>query len=723
MTVESKQDIKPGSSGKGGAAEAQIAPGKTWLSVDKAMALAWQHHKAGRLAQSERICREVLKSQPKYTDALQLLGIIAYQTGHTEEAIRITERAIATNRTIASFHSNLCDMYRSQGSLDKAILAGKRALELKNDYPQALNNLGIAYFEQKNYEEAEACYRQALGFQEDFAEAHNNLGNALRAQKKSEPALDCYKRALELKPNYSEAYNNMGGALRDLKKPEEALDAYNKAIALRQNYQEAYNNMALVLVDLKRQDDALNILSRAVAINPDKEESLILMATMLLDQGKAQGAHSAIQRALKIKPESVGALNLMGRILRDVEDLNGSVEQCRKAIKLNPDFAEAHNNLGISLMELGKFDEATAEFKKALELNPEAIRVYTNLAATKKFTKDDPDLAALEGIMAKPDALSEDDQISFSYALGKAYDDVKEHVKAFDYFLKGATLKRTKLTYDEPAMARLFDRIRGVFTPKLMDEKRGMGNDSNLPIFVIGMPRSGSTLTEQILASHPKVFGAGELKTFHKSVQELGKIFSETVRYPEVLPLMREDQFKDLAKHYLESMPKVPKGTLRISDKMLTNYYYIGLINLVFPNAKIINTRRNPVDTCISCFSKLFREDLPFTYEMGEIGRYYRRYHVLMEHWKKIVPAGTILEVNYEDVVGDIEGQARRLLDFCGLEWDARCLSFYKDERPVKTASVAQVRQPIYKTSVERWRNYGPGVEPLLGELKGLFPA
>lgn len=686
------------------------------LDAAQSMMVAWEHFRAQRIRLAEQSARQVIEAYPDNADAASLLGIVAFRSGKPQEAIEWMERAVAGNSTAAGLYGNLCEMYRQAGRSEKAIEAGRRAIELDPNYLQGLNNLGIALFESLDFKGAEELYRRAIQVDPKFPEAHNNLANAMRAQGRSEEALAEYSRAIELRSAYPEALSNLGCTLRDLGRLEESEKAMRMAIGARPAYTEAYNNLALTLWDRKQPEEALGVLARSMAIQPDRPEAMIIMASYLLDLGRTKGALYACQRALRNKQDHVGALNLMGRILRDLEDLAGSVEYCRKALELRPDAPDVLNNLGISLLEIGDLDGAQEALSRAAELDPSSIATYINLASAKKFKQGDPEIAVLEEAMNR-EGLSEEQRLSLHYSLGKAYDDIKDHHRAFDQFMAGAALKRKKLNYEEMPTLRLFDRIRHVFSPKLLEEQAGFGDPNLRPIFIVGMPRSGSTLIEQILASHPEIYGAGEVKYLHGGVLEVDKIFGSAVRYPELMHLIEHSQLQTIVDHYRDNLPKLPEGKTRITDKMLTNYYYVGLIYLLFPNARVIHCKRNAVDTCISCYSKMFREDMPYTYDLKEIAHYYRKYSELMDHWKNVLPKSFILEVKYEEVVGNLEEEARRIVAHCDLEWDAACLDFHKTERTVKTASVTQVRQPLYSSSVERWRNYGEKVQPLVTEL------
>jgi hypothetical protein len=281
-------------------------------------------------------------------------------------------------------------------------------------------------------------------------------------------------------------------------------------------------------------------------------------------------------------------------------------------------------------------------------------------------------------------------------------------------------VKRKRIAYDEAAALRLFDRLRSVFDRRLFEANRGRGCQSPLPVFVIGMPRSGTTLIEQILASHPAIHGAGELSDFDQLAQHMCDADGKPFRLPEDTRVLQPDDLLKLGESYVAGLQCLTPGAERVTDKMPANFLYAGLIHLALPRARIVHVLREPRDTCLSCYSKLFTEEQNFTYDLGELGRYYRKYAELMAHWRDVLPEARMLEIRYEDVIADLEGSARRLVDHCGLDWDPRCISFHEAGRPVRTASAAQVRRPIYRTSLGRWRAYESHLAPLVAELGDL---
>ena len=264
-----------------------------------------------------------------------------------------------------------------------------------------------------------------------------------------------------------------------------------------------------------------------------------------------------------------------------------------------------------------------------------------------------------------------------------------------------------------------FREAREAFPASIFEQRPFEGNPTDRLVFIVGMPRSGSTLTEQIMASHDAIFGAGEVKYFSQALHRVRDRFPSLSKYPQMVGELSQAQANLIGKHYTERMFATAGDAPRVTDKLLTNYFFVGLLHLLFPNAKFINTRRNPVDTCLSTFTKLFKDDMPHSYDLGELGRYYREYDALMAHWEKVLPAGTMKVMEYEKTVANLEQEAKGLIEFLGLEWDDKVLDFHASKRPVKTASVAQVRKPIYNSSVERWKRYGDGLQPLVEAIEG----
>jgi Tfp pilus assembly protein PilF len=437
--------------------------------------------------------------------------------------------------------------------------------------------------------------------------------------------------------------------------------------------------------------------------------------------GRVDEAVSGYRRAIALKPDYAEAHNNLGVALAAQGRIDEAVSHCRRAIVLKPDDAEAHNNLGTALCLQGKFDEATVQYGRAISIRPAYAEAHFNRAEIKTFRQGDPDQAALEAL-AGGDSLPAEKLPFIHFALAKALEDNGEYGRAFEHLRTGNASKRGQIDYNEAAMHEFFQRISNVFSAGVLDRLQGGGDPSQAPIFVLGMPRSGSTLIEQVLASHPQIHGAGELVDLGKAASAVLNDCNPLFQFPECIPSLDGAALRRIGESYLARLPVPGPGKTRIVDKLPNNFFFIGLIRLVLPNARIIHSVRHPVDTCVSCYSKLFASAQKFTYDLGELGRYYRSYSGLMAHWKSVLSPEAILDVAYEDVVDDLEGEARRLIDYCGLPWDDRCLTFHRTRRPVKTASAAQVRKPLYRSSLERWRKYEGNLGPLLDELGELVP-
>ncbi len=567
---------------------------------------------------------------------------------------------------------------QQQHRLTEAERLYRSVLERNPDHAQALFNLGLLCVRQGRLDEATELFGRALDRQPLFAEAHNAAGIALRLSNRHQEALEHYQKALAAKPDYAEVENNIGLALHALDRQAEAIAHYRRALAIRPDYAEAENNLGAAWRALHRYDEAAAHYRRALALNPD-----------------SAAAHGNLSAALQLQGRHDEALTHADR-----------------ALALAPGFAEAHHGRGTILRTLGRLDEARQALERAIELAPRRAEFYRSLAEAKHFTNDDPHRALLETLARDLTSLPREDRVHLHFALGKVYDDLGEHERAFTHLLAGNAQKRGQLVYDEAAVLGRLDRFRTLFSAEIMAERAGQGEPSPIPIFIIGMPRSGTSLVEQMLASHPKVHGAGELGDFEAAVAAL--CGADGVPF-DIGPA----ELRAIGAGYLARVTALAPWARRITDKMPANFRFAGLIHLALPEARIIHMRRDPVDTCLSCFSILFGGDQPFAYDLGELGRYYAAYQRLMKHWRGVLPPGVMLDVDYETLVGDFEAQARRILAHCGLEWDDACRDFHKTQRPVHTASAVQVRQPLYRSSIGRWRPPDETLRPLLDALAG----
>lgn len=689
------------------------------LSIAQAMERASQLQSSGRLAEAEQLLRQILQAQPRHAHALHLLGVVAHQGGQPDLALKLITDAIALDGEVALFHSNLAEMYRQKGQLTEAIRHGEAALALDPSMATAHSNLGIAYFDAGDLERAEACQLQALVLAPNLLQALNNLGSIERERKNLKAAADCYRRALSIQPDYVEALSNLGAVLVEDNEADQAAVPLERALQLQPNFPEALCNLGLVSLKQERHDLAIALLRRSLQLRASYPEAMLGLARALQAASQLQHAHEVVHDMLQHHPQHADAWTLLGTVCVELDQSEEAEKAYRKALEIDPAKVDAMTGLGNLRLEQGRIEEAEASLNQTLTIEPDNLGALFHLVQTRKVEEGDLSVHRLEALQTC--TLNDDKLISLHYALGKAYDDLKQWDRAFQHFIAGARLKRAQLDYDPASDAARTRRIAGIVDAGFIERLRGAGNPSEVPIFVLGMPRSGTTLTEQIIASHPEVHGAGELRDLMEVVQQ--PVAGQKVPgYPDNLSSLSPETVSAWGADYLARVRRRAPEARRITDKMPANYMALGLIPLLLPNARIVHVKRNPVDTCVSCFTRLFNRHQDATYDLAELGRHYASYARLMEHWRQVLPAGSFLEVQYEDIVADMETQARRLIDWCGLEWNDACLAFHKNTRNIRTASVAQVRKPIYNSSVERWRHYEAFLDPLFEGLAEFAP-
>ena len=687
------------------------------MTPAQAVELAGKLFTDRRYQDAEKVCRQIIDQTPNQADAHNILGATLNALGMRKEAVAVLKRALKLAPLAASYHANLGEVERQRGNLAEAKLCFLKSIELDPNNAQAYNNLGIVHYERKKYREAVDSYQQALEKNPKFSEAYNNIGNAWMALGERECALKAYEDALLYREFYPEAYNNLGIVMRDEGRTAEAEYVFRKAIAQYPGYLEAHTNLAGLLAWNDNEVEALRILTEALKISPRDPTALVLTARIQLSRANYPAAERACQMALEDDANNAEAMTVLGQLMHETDRYDEAIALLERAVAAKPEYGEARNFYGVALKSVGRLQEAREEILKAVDLNSHIFGAYANLHDLVDFSKETDLFDKIEGFMdAAPDKEAPH-MLPLHYAYANALESRGEHERALEHYITGGKLKRTQLHYDEAETARFFHGIAKAFPAELFQNRPYEGHPTDRLVFIVGMPRSGSTLVEQILASHPDVYGAGEVKYLSRALGSFRDRFPMFPGYPDTIAKMTGPHYEILANSYINDFLPPAGNALRATDKLLTNYYFVGLINILFPNAKIINTLRDPVDTCLSGFTKLFKDDMPHSYDLGELGRYYRLYAELMRHWQAVLPEGVMTSVVYEDVVADTEGAARKLVDFIGLPWNDACLSFHKSDRPVKTASVAQVRKPIYKSSVERWRKYGPGLQPLVDAL------
>ena len=660
------------------------------------------------------------------SETLKNQGNVHFDNGKLEEAAECYRSAIARNPLYAEAYTNLGRVFQVQGNLDEAVALYRKAIEFKPSLLPAHQNLGIALINLGQADTAEESLRRLIALapensgalqSPEVIAAHNNLGTLLMNVKRLPEAEASYRRALELKPDYAEAHYNLGTLLMETKCLTEAEAAYRRALELKPDYADAHGNLGNLLKRTKRLHEAEASYRRALALKPDDAEAHYNFGNLLVEAKRLSEAEASYRRALELKPDYAEAHNGLGNLfnLNDLGQLDSAVASYRKAVDIKPDFVDAHSNLGIALMEQGKMVEAEKFLNKAMELSPgEATPLATALMFIP-YQPDDPRFNQLEAVYARRESLPLAERVKLNFSMGKAMENIGQYDRSFSAYEEGNRLHYQGHSFDEAGHEFFLKESCNIFTADLFNKCAALADtlpatqDERVPIFIVGMPRSGTTLIEQILASHPAVYGAGELAILADMAKKIKLLPLDSTSGADALLALRK-----LGQEYLDRVWKFAPDARYITDKMPGNYLHLGLIHLMLPNAKIIHSMRDPMDACFSCYALQFTYSHEYSYDLGTLGRQYLRYRKLMEHWHNVLPPGRIIDVSYEDNVADHEREARRLLEYLGLPWDPICLKFHENRRAVHTASITQVRKPIYSSSVGRWKHFEKHLDPLL---------
>lgn len=500
----------------------------------------------------------------------------------------------------------------------------------------------------------------------------------------------------------------------------EALRLFDQCLAEKPDYLPALFHRAKTLFDLGRYAEAVKGYEAAMALDPEnpgirEQTALALVRTRAFDRA-VKLAKSVVRKA----PDRASGYAVLGEILNQERQKEASVQAFEKALDLAPDFPAIWVNKGNVHRQYGELEKARVCYDEALRREPRLMAAHRLRTSLYTYGAADPHYRDLTALARRIGEIPVPGRIQLHYAMGKVLQDMVQYDEAFSHFLEGSRLKRRVAPYREGHVRMMFEKIKQAVDKAFVDAASPAGYESDLPVFIVGMPRSGTTLIEQILSGHPAVFGAGEL-------EDLAHVFSGwnisgILNFsPSAYPAYRNlSSPSDRGRAYCRTLERFAgPGVRHVIDKLPDNFLYIGLIRAVLPRATIIHCRRDPADTCLSCFQTLFTHSQAWSYDLEELGRYHRMYLDLMAHWKQVLPPGELIELDYENVVRDVEGTTRFLLDRMGLEWDPGCRDFFLRERPVTTASVAQVRRPVYTSSVRRWRRYESHLGPLLETLRG----
>ncbi len=716
---------------------------------------AIEHHQRGELEPAERIYRAILSGQPDDPEVLHLLGVVAVQRGQLQQAIQLIERAIGITPNIAAYHANLAEAYSAAGQPQRAIACLQIALRLQPVYPQAANSLGSLLMQLGRTAEASELFRLAVQQEPTFALAHNNLGNACRLLGDTAQALTHFRRAVELNPQMgfvhsnlgqllmecgqlqealyhcreavqlqpqsAAAQNNFGNVLRRLGHLDKAKVCFTEALRLAPNLPMIYHNLGEVAKEEQKFDDAKRWYEIALQLSPNTARYHADLAEVLTHKGDFSAAENHLRIARKLEPASMEARFALAGLHHEQGQLEEAEAEYRSMLQLEPTHPAANCLLGEVLLELNHQDEALACLRAALRGDPHNILALAQLATYLRDKLPEGEQMTLCRLIADPQ-LSDRDRVPLLFGMAHVCDARAKYDEAAEHLTRANSLDKVirwkcGQGYDATAHRVFVDQLLTTFTPEFFERVRGFGFDSERPVFIVGLPRSGTTLLEQVLASHSRVFGAGELRLSRDNFEFLGGGTDGAAesRAFAALQAIEADGVIQLAQRHLKRLGNLNRSAGRITDKMPENYLYLGFLATLFPRARFLHCRRDLRDVAVSCWITRFRQ-IAWANDAEEMAAHFAQYQRIMEHWQRTLPV-PVLDVDYEDMVEDLEAVARRALAFCGLEWEPACLEFHRTRRPIRTASVTQVRQPIYRRSVARWRHYEKALQPLFARL------
>ena len=544
----------------------------------------------------------------------------------------------------------------------------------------------------------------------------NISGTFYKSNGQLDIAATKFEQALNLEPNYAEVHYNLGVTLRELDKIEEAIKSYKKAISIKNAYPNAHFNLGNALLSLKQYDDAIKHFELAIVFNPKFAQAYNNLGLLYKRLGKNQEAGKNFDKALAIKPNYAEAANFRGVIFQNDGDLENAIKYYQKSLVINPNLVDAYNNIGLAEKELNKTDNAIKAFEKALSIDPNFASAYYNLSRFKHYTLSKEQVEKMQ-LLLSTDSVNQSDLIYINFALASANEGFGNQDDFFKYLHEANHLRKKELNYSFGTSQKLFSIIYEIFTevPNSIKKPLKINVSTKRPIFILGMPRSGTSLVEQIISSHASVYGAGELSTLMKLLypilkDRLSNGCDNNLSSEKNLTLIREK--------YLESLAHLKTSANIITDKTPANFQNIGFILSIFPDAKIIHLKRDPRAICWSIYKSNWSETgYGFSYNINDLVKFYGLYSKLMDFWHKKFP-GKIYDVCYEDLTTNQEQETKKLLEYCELDWDENCLNFHSNKRAVKTASLLQVRKKMYQGSSEAWKKYEAHIQPLIEGLK-----
>lgn len=661
-------------------------------------------------------CVRAVKVEPKNISALYNLGIACLFLKDYESTIRYSLDLVNVDSKHARAYANLGLAYWNIGELDKAKESALSANKFDPEIATNHNNLGLIYKGLNQVDKAIEHFKQAMKLDVQLAEAYYNCGICM-IDAGDESGNSLLEKALLIKPDYAEVYNYQGLKLLENDQTAQSIENFKKAITIKPDYVEAYNNLGNVFITERNFYYAEAMFRKAIEHAPDSAAGYNNLANALLDQDEyRQNFSEAVQsylKAIELAPQ----LNDTYKNLAVCYQGEGRLDEAMEYFNL---YNEREPNDEVVIASMASVHERRAEYDEGISLitpfldksdvNVEIILAYAKLA---KYLKQEND--AIEALVNIDDDQTPNKfRIEKYFSLGKLSEPKGDADETFAYYKKANDLDEEE--YDISKEKNTFNKLKSFYTKEKIQTLARSENTSSLPIFIVGMPRSGTSLAEQILSSHPDVYGAGELDNMNTIVQKMTAELKPANSYPTSMDSMTEEYATKIANQHLETLQQMSSESKYIVDKMPHNFQGLGVINLLFPGATVIQCKRSSVDTCLSIYFQHFNKHHSYSNSLKMLGQYYNLYADLMEHWKKTLDIN-IIELEYEKVIANPEEQMRWLLDQCNIEWDPACLKFYENKRTVMTPSYDQVRRPIYSSSVAKWKKHEHNLTDLIEHL------
>ena len=667
----------------------------------------------GEINQALDAVQDLIKDYPNEPVLFNIRGACYADLGQLDVAVTNYKEAITIKPDYAKAHFNLAGSLHDLGQLETAVQSYQKAIEIDASYAEAYNNLGNVYQELKQVDSAVQSYKRALEIKPDYVAAQYSLGNAFMELGQLNKAVKSYKAALKLKPDFVEAINNLGITFFKLHQLDDAIRSYERAIALDPDFADAHNNIGIVFSELGQLDEAIMSYKAAITLQFDYAEAHYNLGLIFHDLKRLDEATQSYKTAIAFQSDYADAHYNLGILYHDVGQLKMAIDSIKMAIKINPENADTHKYLGNTFQSNGQIDEAIKCYEKALSINPFHADAHRNLSTIKNYIHDDDQINLMQDLLLNGN-LSQSDLVHINFALAKANEDLGKKDDLFKSLNEGNRLRKEELNYSLNKDLDEHSNLKRLININLSNSKESVKFKSSKirPIFIVGMPRSGTSLVEQILSSHQKIHGAGELSTLNNLIVP---IISDYILKDKKVT---EDSYLSVRNDYLSYISRLNVSETIITDKMPTNFRYIGFILKAFPEAKIIHLNRDSRAICWSIYKSYFPgEGLGWAFNMKDLAGYYNSYIDLMTFWHQLFPR-KIYDICYEDLTTNQEEETRKLLKYCELEWDDNCLNFHNNKRAVKTTSSLQVRKKMYQGSSEVWKKYESYLQPLIKVLK-----